>query len=107
MDKNINRLLMQFEQLLKTTNKEFINPTIDELSITDLHPIVELVSRSRASYLEHLYTLCKQYEGTEEYPSSDELQKLRAHRLRFEELAEGAKALETSIQRGYLDLKEQ
>lgn len=107
MDKNINRLLMQFEQLLKTTNREFINPKIDELCIKDLHPIVEMVARSRAGYLEHLYDLCKQYEGTEDYPTSDELQKLRAHRLRFEELAEGAKALETSIQRGYLDLKAQ
>jgi hypothetical protein len=106
MDKSINRLLMQFEQLLKTTNKEQINPKIDELCINDLQPIVELVARSRAEYLEHLYTLCKQYEGTENFPSNDEMQKLRAHRLRFEELAEGSKAFETSIQRGYLDLKD-
>lgn len=106
MDKNINRLLIQFEQLLKTTNKEFINPKIDELCIKDLHPIVSLVARSRANYLEHLYELCKKYEGSDEYPSPDELQKLRAHRLRFEELSDGAKALETSIQRGYLDLKD-
>ena len=106
MDKHINRLLMQFEQLLKASNREHINPAIDELCINDLQPIVDLIARSRASYLQHLYELCKKYEGQEEHPSLEEMQKLRAHRLRFEELAEGSKALETSIQRGYLDLKE-
>lgn len=106
MDKHINRLLMQFEQLLKTSNREHINPSIDELCINDLRPIVDLIARSRASYLQHLYELCKKYEGKDEYPSVEEMQKLRAHRLRFEELAEGSKALETSIQRGYLDLKD-
>ena len=106
MDKHINRLLMQFEQLLKTSNREHINPAIDELCIADLHPIVNLVAKSRASYLQHLYQLCKKYECREEFPTTEEMQKLRAHRLRFEELAEGSKALETSIQRGYLDLKE-
>lgn len=106
MDKHINRLLMQFEQLLKTSNREHINPAIDELCIDDLQPIINLVAKSRASYLQHLYTLCKNYEGKEEFPTVEEMQKLRAHRLRFEELAEGSKALETSIQRGYLDLKE-
>lgn len=106
MDKHINRLLMQFEQLLKASNREHINSAIEELCTNDLQPIVDLVARSRAGYLQHLYELCKSYEGKEEYPSVEEMQKLRAHRLRFEELAEGSKALETSIQRGYLDLKE-
>ena len=106
MDKHINRLLMQFEQLLKTSNREHINPAIDELCIDDLQPIVNLVAKSRASYLQHLYLLCKNYEDKDEFPTVEEMQKLRAHRLRFEELAEGSKALETSIQRGYLDLKE-
>ncbi len=104
MDKNINRLIMQFEQLMKTANREQINPKIDELTIENLNPIVNLVARSRAEYIEQLYSLCKKYEDKEEFPSTEEMQKLRAYRLRFEELADGSKAIETSIQRGYLDL---
>lgn len=106
MEKNINRLLIKFEQLLRSENREHINPKIDELSINDLRPVVSIVARCRADYLAHLYELSKKYDGSEDVPSNDELQKLRAHRLRFEELSEGAKALEVSIQRGYLDLKD-
>jgi hypothetical protein len=105
MDKNINRLLMQFEHLLRETNREFINPEIDELCINDLQPIVTLVAKSRASYLKHLYELSKKYDGTDDFPSAEELHRLRAYRNRFIELSDGAKSFEISIQRGYLDLK--
>lgn len=103
--KDINRLLLQFEHLLRESNRKHINPKIEDLSIEDLNPIVELVARSRASYLEQLYTLCKKYDNSEEFPSAEELQRLRAYRNRFLELADGAKSFEISVQRGYLDLK--
>jgi hypothetical protein len=106
VEKNINRLMIKFEQLLRTENREKINPKIEELCINDLRPIVSIVARCRADYLEHLYVLSKKYEDSDDVPSSEELQKLRAFRLRFEELSEGAKALEVCIQRGYLDLKD-
>jgi len=104
-EKDINRFLMQFEQLLRTENREHINPRIEELAVEDLKPIVEMVARSRAMYLEQLYKLCQKYEGSEELPSNEEMQRLRAYRNRFIELADGAKSFEISIQRGYLDLK--
>ncbi|KZZ50575.1 hypothetical protein A3758_30110, partial [Oleiphilus sp. HI0118] len=72
MDKHVNRLLMQFEQLLKTSNRDHINPSIEELCIKDLQPIVDLVARSRSSYLQHLYDLCKTYENKEEFPTVEE-----------------------------------
>jgi hypothetical protein len=106
MDKNINRLLLKFEQLLRDTNREHINPKIDEICINDLKPIINLVARSRASYLAHLFELCKKYDDGENFPSAEELKRLRAYRNRFLELADGAKSFEISIQRGYLDLKE-
>ena len=104
-EKDINRLLLHYQQLFRTANKETINPEIEELSVDDLKPMVELVARSRAAYLKYSYELGKQYFDTENYPTGDELKKLKTLRIRFEELAESAKAFETSIQRGYLALK--
>lgn len=104
-EKDINRLLMQFEHLLKQANRERINPEIEELAIDDLQPLVDLVARSRAAYLKELYDLSKRYNGKSELPTSDELDHLKASRARFLDLADGAKSIEICIQRGYLDLK--
>jgi hypothetical protein len=104
-EKDINRLLLSYEQLYRTANREFINPEIEALSIDDLKPIVNIVAKSRAAYLKHVYELGKKYEGSDETPNAEELKKLKTLRLRFNELSEGSIAFETSIQRGYLDLK--
>ncbi len=104
-EKDINRLLMQFEHLLKQANRERINPEIEELAIDDLKPIVDLVARSRAAYLKELYELSKRYYGKDDLPSTNELEQLKAARARFLDLADGAKSIEICVQRGYLDLK--
>lgn len=104
-DKDINRLLLQFDRILRQANREHINPQIEELSVEDLKPIANLVARSRAVYLKELYTLSKKYDESEAFPSAEELKKLKVLRARFLELAEGSKSFEVSIQRGYLDLK--
>lgn len=105
-EKDINRLMLHFEQMLRESNREHINPKIEALSIENLKPLIDLVARSRASYLEHLYQLCQKYDDSEDFPSKEELARLRAYRNRFLELADGAKSFEISIQRGYVDLKE-
>ncbi len=105
MDQDVNRLIMRFEQLLREVNREIINPQIEELSIEQLRPIAELVARSRASYLKQLYDLSKKYNGTTEFPTEAELKELKVSRERFIDLTDGAKSIEISIQRGYLDLK--
>tara|TARA_R110001592_G_scaffold355991_1_gene657216 strand:- start:8780 stop:9109 length:330 start_codon:yes stop_codon:yes gene_type:complete len=104
-EKDINRLLLHYQQLFRTANKEIINPEIEELNINDLKPMVELVAKSRAKYLKYSYELGKQYFNTDNFPTADELTKLKTLRLRFTELSESAQAFETSIKRGYLDLK--
>lgn len=104
-EKDINRLLLQYQQLYRHANKEYINPEIEELCINDLKPMVELVAKSRATYLKYSYELGKQYFNTDQYPNADELKKLKSLRLRFTELSESAQAFETCIRRGYLDLK--
>lgn len=103
-EKDINRMLMHYQQLLKSSNREHINPVIEELKIDDLKPMVQLVAKSRAAYLKYAYDLGKKYFGTETYPSADELKMLKTLRLRFSELADAAQAFETSIHRGYLDV---
>ena len=103
--KDINRLLLSYEQLYKTINREVINPEIEELSIDALKPIIRIVAKSRACYLKFVNELGKKYEEGDDAPTADELKKLKILRLRFTELAEGAQAFENSIQRGYLDLK--
>lgn len=102
---DINRLILHYQQLCRTANKEIINPEIEELNINDLKPMIELVARSRAAYLKYSYELGKQYFKTQDYPTADELKKLKTLRLRFTELSESAQDVEISIQRGYLDLK--
>ncbi|PID43080.1 MAG: hypothetical protein CSB48_07220 [Proteobacteria bacterium] len=104
-DKDINRILMQFEHIMRQGNRERINPLIEELAIDDLKPIIDLVARTRASYLKHLHDLCNKYYGSDDLPSAEEFKRLRAYRKRFVELADGAKSFEISIQRGYLDIK--
>jgi len=104
-DKDINRLLLQYDRILRQANREHINPEIEELSVEDLKPIVNLVAKSRAVYLKELYTLSKKYNEEDAFPSAEELKRLKVLRTRFLELAEGSKSIEVSIQRGYLDLK--
>ena len=107
MEIDINRLMMEFELLLKESNREHINPQVKELSIDDLKPVADLVARARAIYLKQLYQLAQQYQGKDELPSLQEMDELAALRKRFLELVEGSKSFETAIQRGYLDVKHQ
>lgn len=104
-EKDINRLLLQFNQLFKNANRDFINPEIEELCVNDLKPMVELVAKCRAAYLKYSYELGKKYFNSSDLPNADELKKLKILRLRFTELSESSQAFETCIQRGYLDLK--
>ncbi|UTA48706.1 hypothetical protein L1F30_03980 [Simiduia sp. 21SJ11W-1] len=101
-----NRLLMEFERLLREANRAAINPILDELTLEQLKPMAELVARARATYLKHLHDLASQYAGTDNLPTDDEMQALAQLRSRFLDLVEGSKSFETAIQRGYLDVKD-
>lgn len=106
MQQDTNRLILQFEQLLREVNRDIINPEIEELSLKKLRPMAQMVARSRAAYLKHFYNISKQYENTEGLPSPTEMMELKLLRERYVNLADGSKSIEISIQRGYLDLKD-
>lgn len=103
MNKHTNRLLMAFEQQLREINRQTLNPLMDELEVEDLEPIVRMVAQSRANYLTELLRLSKSTNG--EHPDDNAIKSLHACRRRYEELNHAAQALETAIQRGYLDVK--
>lgn len=103
MSKDINRLLLQLEQAIRELNQETINPVLPELDLAGLNPVMSLVARTRANYLKELFDLAN--TTTDTVPAAPQVENLRSLRLAYEEMLAGAQALETAIQRGYLDVR--
>ena len=97
-----NRLLLEIDKTIRELNRSTINPAIPELSLNDLRPVMELVARSRAAYLKELFQIAEMAEPG--LPSPDQIKQLRRMRETYDEMVSGAQALETAIQRGYLDV---
>ena len=104
MNQETNRLLMEFDRLLREANRAAINPIMEELSIDQLQPLADMVARARAVYLKHLHDLAVKYQADEGLPSDAEMSALAQLRSRFIDLVEGSKSFETAIQRGYIDV---
>lgn len=105
MNPEINRLLLEYERLMREANHATINPIMEDLSLEDLRPLVEMVARSRAAYLKALHELAAKHQAASALPSDEEMQNLGRLRTSFIDLVEGSKSFETAIQRGYLDVK--
>lgn len=104
MNQDINRLLMELERSIREVNHEIINPQITELTIDGMRPVLCLVANARARYLKALFDLGAKRTDTNVRPTDAQFEELRQLRIEFEELMTGAKALETAVQRGYLDV---
>ncbi|WP_078118847.1 hypothetical protein [Thiosocius teredinicola] len=102
MSDDSKRLLMELERTMRSINREVINPEIPELTLDDLRPVLCLVANARARYLKALIALGNDAEDGQ--ASTDQLKQLARLRLEYDELVNGARALETAIQRGYLDV---
>jgi hypothetical protein len=98
-----NRLLLEIDKSIRELNREVINPAIDKLMIDDLKPAMTLVARSRAEYLKELFDLASVVG--DDLPSPDQITHLRKLRMTYDELVAAAKALNTAIERGYLDVE--
>jgi hypothetical protein len=103
MSQDTNRLLMELERDMREVNRQTINPMIQELSSNGLRPVLSLVASARGRYLKALFSLAA--EAPDALPSDDQYEQLAKRRREYEELASGAKALETAIQRGYVDVR--
>lgn len=98
------RLLIEIERVMREINRETINPLFDELSITDLNPAMKMVAKARGKYLKEFQLLSEKIEQGQEI-NPDLVKNLRYLRLIYDELACASKALDTAIERGYLDVK--
>ena len=97
-----NRLLLMIEKSLRDINRETINPLFNELKIDDLTPVLNLVARARGDYLQQLFQIAEQHPDG--LPTADDIDKLKAMRVRYEELVAASQALQTAIERHYLDV---
>ena len=98
-----SRLLLELNKSIKDLNRSIINPEIKELKLQDLAPVIEMVARARAAYLKQMFEIANNLE--EKTPSTEQLKRLQHLRVSFEELSKGSQALETAIERGYLDVE--
>lgn len=101
MSMESKRLLMEFEQELKTINREIINPTIDVLEISNLRPVLELVAKARGAYLKAFFAAGAN-SSTE--VSIEQFGELKQKREVFEELLQASHALQMAIEKDYLDV---
>lgn len=102
MTTEASRMLLAFEQQMRNINREILNPLIESLSPADLEPMLRMVAKARALYLQELLKVAGESGG--ELPDDQQIKVLHQRRLRYDELVAAAKALETAIQRGYLDV---
>jgi len=97
-----NRLLLELNRAIQNVNRDIINPLIPELTVDGLVPVMSMVARARGSYLKTLFTITD--SAAEGLPSAEDTARLKEKRETYEELLNGAKALEIAIERGYLDV---
>ena len=94
---------MELERDIRAINRETINPVIPELTLEGLRPFLRLVALARARYLEAVVGLGDRKPDGRLEP--DQLSHLEELRREYNELSAAAQALETAIQRGYLDVQ--
>jgi hypothetical protein len=97
-----NRLLLVLEKTIKDINREVINTKFKNLTIENIKPSINLAARARADYLKELFDVASEFPDA--LPPAERIAKLRDHRVRYEELISASQALETAIQRKYLDV---
>ena len=103
MTQETNRLLMEVERSRRNINHEIINPNIRKLTLDGLDPVLRLVANARARYITLLFELGD--NSLDRDPTPEEFADLRRLREEFDELVKAAQAMETAIQRGYLDVE--
>lgn len=96
-----NRFLLELDKLRRDVNREILQPRIDTMTIERLRPIITAVAHARADYVEALIAFGD--EVSNEAPKPERIAELKQKREAFEELVAAANALETVIQRDYID----
>ncbi len=101
-DLDKNRARMAIEGDIRRINRDVIHGIIPDLTLADLEPFFRLVAEARGTYIKHLLDLTKHLKK----PLDDsEVRELGLRRRAYDELIHGAQAMETAIERGYIDFK--
>ena len=104
MPRDNSRLIMELDKYRRDINREKINPSLAPANMEKLLPVVNLCANARSDYITCLLELAqKSAEGS---CTVQQIEKLRQHRVAYEELVAAANALETVIERGYVDAAE-
>ena len=96
------RQLLELEQQRRLINRQTINADISLSGIEDIDPILRMVAQVRASYLKALFDLARENDGL---PTPVQIETLRDLRESYDELVNASNALETALERGYIDLE--
>ena len=99
----LSRLKLILDKTIREVNQEVINPEIPELTMADIEPVLRLVAKSRAAYLKKLFQVT--LKAGKGLPSAETIDDLAEYRESYEELLKATQALETAIERGYLDVQ--
>lgn len=97
-----NRLLLELEKIRRDVNREVIHGEIPELSLADIEPIIRMVSKVRLAYIKEFLDIARL---DDQLPSGHQVEMLKELRLTYDELVAAADAMETAIQRGYVDVR--
>jgi hypothetical protein len=101
-EKMLLRFTKILEEAIRHANHEVIDPMLPPINVKTVLPIAVMVAKLRGRYLQAAFELVDQ--KTDGMPTDEQIDKLRAHRVAFEEVMAASQALETAISRGYLEL---
>jgi hypothetical protein len=97
------RLLLEIDVEIREINRQTINTAIpDMMSLKDLNPVIKLVAKARAKYLQAFFALAS--ATGKDLPTDEAITDLASHRRCYEELVKGMQALEIAIEREYLEV---
>jgi len=101
-DLDKNRALMAIEGDIRRINRDVIHGMIPDVDLKLLEPFFQLVAEARGAYIKHLLKVTATSKGSLD---DSNVRELNLRRRAYDELIHGAHALETAIERGYVDFK--
>lgn len=97
------RLLIALDAKIREVNRKTINAVLPKLRLSDLTPMLEMVAQARTNYLQAFYEIGRSSQDGN-IPGPDDIKRLADLRLAYQELVSASQALETAIERDYLDV---
>ena len=104
MSRYNNRLLLELDKFRRELNRETISPLFENINVETFAPIAKTCAKARADYVNCLIGITSnEKEGV---PDQKQIDQLRQFRIAYEELVSAANAMETVIERGYVDAEQ-